>query len=210
MEMTLNQKVEHAEQIIRENIIKYPLHAFSYSGGKDSDVLLHIARKAIGYAPQAFAVLADTEFEVTEWHVQSRQNINLKVFRYTNPKDPADCCRSKKVEKFKEATAKLDCWFSGIRADEGITRANFKEIEERDGLVKINPILGFTETDVWRYLAINGVPVNPAYRDGYRSLSCSRCSVPETSTDEAERAGRWKGTKNEGCECGIHTKSLRA
>lgn len=109
----------------------------------------------------------------------------------------------------KEALKNYDMWFSGIRLDEGFTRNDFKHIEERGGLVKVNPILDFTEKDIWRYIALNEIKVNPIYRKGYRSLSCKRCSAPEKNELETERAGRWVGTDSEGGECGIHTKSLR-
>lgn len=209
MEMTLQQKIDHAKKVIVDAANKYDDFAVSFSGGKDSAVLYHLVYKALGdkHAP-VFAVLADTEFKETEEYVK-RFVPNAKIYRYANTGDPADCCRSGKVSTFKQAVAGLDCWFSGIRADEGISRANFAEIEDRDGLVKVNPILNFTEKDVWRYLAIYRVEVNPIYAQGYRSLSCAKCSVVEKSGDEPERAGRWQGTEHQGMECGIHTQSLR-
>lgn len=82
-------------------------------------------------------------------------------------------------------------------------------IEERAGLVKINPILNFSELDIWRYLSPNSIPVNPKYAQGYRSLGCAYCSFPEADENEVERAGRWKGTVKVCGECGIHTQALR-
>jgi phosphoadenosine phosphosulfate reductase len=207
--MTLNQKIERAKKLIIETVEKYPKYAVSFSGGKDSAVLYHLAYKALGDThPKAFAVLSNTEFHETEEYVEEMMRFGI-TYRYTNGDDPADCCRSEKVRKFKMAVNGLDCWLSGIRADEGITRANFQEVEEKDGLVKVNPLLHFTEKDIWRYLAINHIRVNPKYKDGYRSLSCANCSVVEQDGDEPERAGRWKGTENACMECGIHTQSLR-
>lgn len=210
--MTLQQKTDRAIALIRE-ITEKPRSSvgFSFSGGKDSAVLIHLARSAMECEyVRAFAVLSNTEFPETRDYINEFCP-EAKIFHYTNSGDPEDCCRTPKLERFKEAIAlmRLGYWFSGIRADEGVTRAEFEEVEERDGLVKVNPLLHFTETDIWRYLAIHGVPVNPKYKEGYRSLSCARCSVPEQSGDEPERAGRWKGTEHEGCECGIHTRSLR-
>lgn len=215
MEMTLNQKVERAKALIKQYAEKYPnaddlttQHAFAFSGGKDSAVLQHIAYKAIGDQPRLFAVLSDTEFPETEDYVAGQMNIN--IFRYQNSGNPADCCRSAKVDAFKKAVKSLDVWFSGIRADEGATRNEVQEVEERVGLIKVNPLLHFTEKDIWRYIAINGIPINSKYKDGYRSLSCSKCSVVEQGGDEPERAGRWKGQTCEAGECGIHSQSLRA
>ena len=77
-------------------------------------------------------------------------------------------------------------------------------------MAKIDPILEFTELDVWRYTAINEIPVNPKYREGFRSLGCAVCTVPEEDESYPERHGRWKGTVRERGECGIHTQTLKA
>ena len=70
--------------------------------------------------------------------------------------------------------------------------------------MKINPILEWTEADVWRYIACNNIPVHEWYKRGYRSLGCEPCTSL-IGDDEPERAGRWRGTSKEGGECGIHT-----
>ena len=113
------------------------------------------------------------------------------------------------MEQAEIALKHYDAWLSGVRRTEGITRANFLPIEEKNGLTKINPILDFTEVDIWRYLALHQVPINPMYAKGYRSLSCSLCSSPEVDEKETEREGRWKGTPDARGECGIHTRPLR-
>lgn len=120
--------------------------------------------------------------------------------------DPDECCRMLKVEPTKEAVKDLDCWICGLRNTEGRTRKDYQEIEKRGNLVKINPVLGWTEADIWRYMAINDIPVHPWYAKGYRSLGCAPCS---NSGGELERDGRWKGTSKCGGECGIHTQTLK-
>ena len=102
----------------------------------------------------------------------------------------------------------IGCWVTGLRCTEGRTRVDFREVEQRDrGLQKLNPILLWTEREVWQYLALNGVPVNPLYSEGYRSLGCAPCT--QVSTGDNERAGRWIGTSKCGGECGIHTRPLK-
>ncbi len=212
--MTFQEKIENAKEIIREYTSRYPKHAVALSFGKDSVVLVHLMRELNPNVP-VFAVLSDTEFPETlelRDRILKEWNLNYKeyVFKNDPTKGREDCCRPPKVEKFKEAVKDLDCWFSGIRRDEGFTRVDFKTIEERDGLLKVNPILDFSEKDIWRYTAIHSLPVNPLYGKGYRSLSCRNCSAMEQDEYETERAGRWKGTSYEGGECGIHTQSLRS
>ncbi|MEK9148938.1 MAG: phosphoadenosine phosphosulfate reductase family protein, partial [Candidatus Desantisbacteria bacterium] len=72
---------------------------------------------------------------------------------------------------------------------------------------KLNPILIWKEREVWQYLALNNVQVNPLYAEGYRSLGCEPCT--KITHEEDERAGRWVGTSKCGGECGIHTKPLK-
>jgi phosphoadenosine phosphosulfate reductase len=83
-----------------------------------------------------------------------------------------------KVEPAKVAVKNLDAWICGLRCTEGITRGNFKEIENKGGLIKVNPILTFTEAEVWRYIATRGIEPHPLYGKGYRSLGCAPCSAP--------------------------------
>jgi phosphoadenosine phosphosulfate reductase len=124
--------------------------------------------------------------------------------------DPDRCCDLLKVEPIKRAVEELDvkCWVTGLRCTEGRTRTDFKEVEERDkGLIKLNPILIWKEREVWQYLALYQVPVNPLYAEGYRSLGCAPCT--KITNDDNERSGRWIGTSKCGGECGIHTRPLK-
>jgi phosphoadenosine phosphosulfate reductase len=209
--MTFLEKVEDAKQLIKESIEKYPKIVCACSFGKDSMVMLHLAITVKKNIP-VIAVLSDTEFPETYEYAKkmvAKYHLNYKEYRYKQIGTGALCCGAPKVETFKIALADYDAWISGVRSTEGITRVHFKKVETLEGLTKINPILDFTELDVWRYLALYEIPANPKYRDGYRSLSCARCSTPERDENETERAGRWKGTIKEGGECGIHTTPLR-
>ena len=119
---------------------------------------------------------------------------------------PDECCRILKVEPTKLAVANLDAWICGLRNTEGRTRVDYQYVEDKGGLIKVNPILTFTETDVWKYIALNGIPSHPWYGQGYRSLGCAPCSHPGGIL---ERDGRWIGTSKCGGECGIHTQKLK-
>ena len=126
---------------------------------------------------------------------------------------PDRCCELLKVEPAKEAVKNYDAWVCGLRNTEGRTRKDYKEIEYR-GLVKVNPILTWTEEEVLGYLEAKGVELHPWYNrvfpDGrkIRSLGCEPCTVPVYDWQD-ERDGRWKGTNKCGGECGIHTKKLK-
>lgn len=213
MAVTLKNKTDDAKRVITDALKRHPNACTSFSGGKDSLVLLHLILMVKPDIP-VIIVLSDTEFSGTYEYIKKlKADWDFKTEEYSFKNDPDKgidhCCRENKVEKFKEALAKYDMWFSGIRRDEGFSRINFDYEEERDGLVKINPLLDLTERDIWRYIAVHGLKVNPVYGEGYRSLSCKHCSEPEQDEKETERAGRWVGAKCEGEECGIHTQSLR-
>ncbi|MBI4186484.1 MAG: phosphoadenosine phosphosulfate reductase family protein [Chloroflexi bacterium] len=119
---------------------------------------------------------------------------------------PDECCRLLKVEPTRAAVNGLDAWITGLRNTEGQTRVDYQEIENKGGLIKVNPILTFTEAEVWRYIATRGIEPHPWYGRGYRSLGCAPCSHPG---GELERDGRWQDTSKRGGECGIHTQRLK-
>ena len=103
--------------------------------------------------------------------------------------DPDKCCTLLKVDPTKEAVKDLDAWVCGLRNTEGRTRKDYKEVEHR-GLVKINPILTWTEEEVLDYLKENEIDLHPWYSkvfpDGrrIRSLGCEPCTVPISDDQE--------------------------
>ncbi len=131
--------------------------------------------------------------------------------------DPDLCCQLLKVVPMQYAYAdmNLEAWFSGLRNTEGHTRKFLDEIEIRsEKEVKINPILVWTEQDIWTYLQEHNVPIHPWYHKTFsdgrkiRSLGCEPCTHP-VHDHEQERDGRWKKTHKKAGECGIHTSSLK-
>jgi phosphoadenosine phosphosulfate reductase len=120
--------------------------------------------------------------------------------------NPDKCCDLLKVAPTREAVKNLDAWITGLRNTEGRTRVDYQEVEEKGGLAKINPILNFTEKDVWSYIKEHDIEPHPWYSEGYRSIGCSPCSNPG---GKLERDGRWQGTSKCGGECGIHTQNLK-
>ncbi len=214
----MDKKVEHSMEVIRKAIEKYDKIAIACSFGKDSMVIVHLAQQIMKSIP-IFAVMTPFKprktFDYKDKMVRLWK-LNIKEYFQKDDIDagahklwetePDKCCSYFKVGPTKEAVSGLDAWITGLRNTEGQTRENYKEVEKRGSLVKINPILNWTEADVWRYLAVNAVPVHPWYGIGYRSLGCAPCTTPG---GVLERDGRWKGTSKCGGECGIHTSVLR-
>lgn len=238
-------KIEHAKEIIERAIGDYPRIGIACSFGKDSMVVVDLARQIDPDIP-IFSVMTRYKPEETFVYLKKmneRMNMNVTVYMVASSlpsilrdpsldvrllatdefdekaarvlaetgrpiyeEDPDECCRMLKVEPTKVAVKDLDAWICGLRNTEGRTRTDYQEIEEKGGLVKINPILTFTEADVWRYMATRGIEPHPWYSRGYRSLGCAPCSHPG---GKLERDGRWQGTSKCGGECGIHTQPLK-
>ncbi len=217
--LTSAQKVERSLSLIDEAYQKYgDRMVVANSLGKDSVAVWHLAKRV---SPDIRGFIVTTRYKPVEtvrfMKEQVAQYPELRVFRNDEPQpdklylsDPDQCCFNLKVKPTRQAIEEMDvdCWVTGLRCTEGRTRTDFRELEERDeGLLKLNPILLWNEREVWQYLALNGVAVNPLYSEGYRSLGCAPCTSISTGPDE--RAGRWVGTSKCGGECGIHTKPLK-
>ena len=187
--------------------------------GKDSVVVWDLAMRV---DPKIRGFIVTTRFKPAETVKFMQEEVKryprLKVYQNDvkiqdrlYETDPDKCCDLLKVEPVKRAVEEMQvkCWVTGLRCTEGRTRTDYKEVEERDkGLIKLNPILIWKEREVWQYLAIYGVKVNPLYAVGYRSLGCAPCT--KITSEDNERAGRWIGTSKCGGECGIHTRPLKS
>jgi len=118
-------------------------------------------------------------------------------------RNPDQCCALRKVMPLRAALRDYVAWASGLRRDESATRANVRVVEwdEQRSMVKLNPIAAWTQDDVDRYIADNGILVNPLLFDGYGSIGCWPCTRRIQPGEDA-RAGRWSGTGK--VECGLH------
>jgi len=217
-ELNFAEKVERALGLFRQ---AYQEHGerlvVANSLGKDSCVVWDLAKRV---SPHIRGFIVTTRFKPPQTKRFMREVVGrypeLKVYENTEPiadklyeTEPDRCCDILKVEPTRRAIKELGvgCWVTGLRCTEGRTRTDFQEVEERDpGLIKLNPILIWQEREIWQYLALYRVPVNPLYTEGYRSLGCAPCSHITSGGDE--RAGRWIGTSKCGGECGIHTRPL--
>ena len=123
-------------------------------------------------------------------------------------RDPAACCRLRKVEPLKEALAGYEAWVTGIRRDEAPTRADTPLVtfdERRAGQGQSRRDLDLR--DLLGYASATRVPLNLLLPDGYPSIGCAPCTRP-VAPGEDPRAGRWAGLAK--TECGIHTPAERS
>ena len=220
-ELNFAQKVDRALSLIDEACKEFgDRMVVANSLGKDSITVWHLVKRVV---PNARGFVITTRFKPAETVKFMNEHVakypELKIFKNDEPLPEKDlyrmapdlCCNLLKVKPVQQAIEEMgvDCWVTGLRCTEGRTRTDYREVEERDkGLIKLNPILLWHEREVWQYLALHRVPVNPLYAEGYRSLGCAPCT--SISSGANERAGRWIGTSKCGGECGIHTRPLKA
>ena len=174
-------------------------------------VLIDIVYKTV---PDVEVAFLDTQYHFAEtlWFVEqvrARYDLNLTVMR---PKatlddlwhsDPDQCCRVRKVEPLERALKGKGAWMSGLRRDEGPTRASTPIVtfDVGRGLVKVNPLATWTDLDVSGYIKDHALPVHPLAERGYTSIGCWPCTRPVGDGEDA-RAGRWAGSDK--TECGLH------
>ena len=95
------------------------------------------------------------------------------LYEVITARDPVICCRELKVEPLRAAVRLTGAThlLSGIRRDEHPDRAGRDFLEQRDDppYVMVNPILDWTEADVWAFHHRFGVPHCALYDQGYRS-----------------------------------------
>lgn len=168
---------------------------------------------AVRVDPGIEVVFIDTGYHFAETLetvelVRRRYGLNLRIMTVAPQEedlwkaDPENCCSAVKVGQLDRALADKDAWMSGLRRDEAPSRAG-APIVGRDlrGLVKVNPMATWSDTDVKGYLADHNVPYNPLLDRGYPSIGCMPCTQP-VAPGADPRSGRWSGRDK--TECGLH------
>ena len=158
--------------------------------------------ETIGTRDAVAAVYPINLVNVTPSRTVAEQDADLGPRLYG--RNPDLCCFLRKVEPLEKALAGYDAWITGVRREETDARTDTKVVQwdARRQMVKVNPIVEWTQKDVDDYIATRGVLVNPLVYDGYPSIGCQTCTARvEAGADP--RSGRWAGSAK--TECGIHT-----
>jgi phosphoadenosine phosphosulfate reductase len=138
---------------------------------------------------------------------EERFGVRIEVFdaRSTGApwSGPDNCCSAAKVAALERVLDGADAWITGIRRQQGPTRADAQPIERdgKRGLWKYNPLAHWTDKDLWRRISERDLPYNPLHDRGYESIGCAPCTQPGSGRD-----GRWAGTDK--TECGIHIETV--
>ena len=150
-----------------------------------------------------------------EWYFPSaaaveelERNKGLYSFR-ESLENRHECCRIRKVEPLSRALSGLRAWMTGQRREQAVTRRSLDIVEidgTHGGILKLNPLAGWTEGDVKEYIRKRGLPVNRLHDMKYPSIGCSPCTRA-VAPGEDPRAGRWWWENPEHKECGLHARN---
>lgn len=117
------------------------------------------------------------------------------------------CCHIRKIVPLRRALTGMDAWITGLRREQSVTRTDLKIVEwdAGNGLIKINPLLEWSEEQVWDYIKNNSIPYNKLHDQGFPSIGCQPCTRAIEKGEDL-RAGRWWWELPESKECGLHGK----
>ena len=178
---------------------------FLCSFQKEESVILD---ELLAIAPHVRVVTIDTgvlfEETLATWRAfEERFGVRVEVeeaFGTPPWSGPDHCCGSQKVAALNRALAGADAWLTGLRREQGPTRAATECVEvdeKRGGIAKYSPLAHWTERDLWTRIHERGLPYHPLHDAGYESIGCAPCTNPGSGRD-----GRWAGTGK--TECGLH------
>lgn len=129
---------------------------------------------------------------------------------YSSVENRKLCCNIRKIIPSQRALNGFDVWITGIRKDQTISRFFNKLIEWDDSynMLKINPLLNWTEKQVWEYIKKEDIPYNELHDKGFPSIGCQPCTRA-IKPGEDVRAGRWWWEEPEHKECGLHNRPVK-
>lgn len=124
---------------------------------------------------------------------------------YDSVENRKECCFIRKVEPLNRALAGMDCWITGIRADQSGNRKEMLPVEwdESHKLFKYHPLFNWTLDDVKAYIEKYNIPYNVLHDRGFPSIGCQPCTRA-VAPGEDVRAGRWWWESDSKKECGLH------
>jgi phosphoadenosine phosphosulfate reductase len=199
---------------------------FANSFGAEDVALMHIIAK---HAPnirvftldtgrlndETYQVMESTRFKYPDVPIEVMFPDAAKVEALTREKGffsfresvelRKECCAIRKVQPLKRALSDASAWMTGLRRDQSVTRTDTPVIEwdEGNGMIKVNPLIDWTNDDVWAYIKANNLPYNKLHDQHYPSIGCAPCTRA-VKPGEDIRAGRWWWENPEYKECGLH------
>lgn len=226
--MSLQQKIEQTVAVLQQAVSDFSPVAFANSLGAEDMVLTDLIAKR-GLDIEMFSLdtgrLPQETYDLMQ-QVHQRYGVSLKVYFpdcslveeyvgehganafYDSVELRKRCCYIRKVEPLKRALAGKKAWITGMRRDQAVTRGTLEasSFDADHGLQKFNPLLDWSNAEVWEYIQANAVPYNKLHDRFYPSIGCAPCTRAVTPGEDI-RAGRWWWEDATGKECGLHVSS---
>jgi phosphoadenosine phosphosulfate reductase len=208
-----------AEQVVRWVADNFAVERTAVACSMADAVLPHVVATAL---PGVDVLFLDTGYHFVETHVTRDEVARALDVRVVDVKpkqtvaeqdaefgaelfarDPNLCCARRKVEPLQRTLTGYELWFTGVRREEAPTRSATPLIswDEKNGLVKVNPLAAWTFDELLDYATAHDVPLNLLLSNGYPSIGCEPCTKP-VAEGEDPRSGRWAGLAK--TECGLH------
>ena len=134
----------------------------------------------------------------------------LNLF-YHSVENRKRCCGVRKIHPLRRALDGKRAWVTGVRRQQADSRQDMAAVEDDDffGLKKFNPLIEWTEDDIWAYIRKFDVPYNALHDQHYPSIGCQPCTRA-IAVGEDPRAGRWWWEHEDGiAECGLHASPIK-
>jgi phosphoadenosine phosphosulfate reductase len=196
--MTTTKKEEQSLKIFKSLYDERKENIVAFSGGKDSIVLYHLAKRTglkftyiysnttidppghIGFIRKNYPDVQISQPKYTFYEIVERYGLPSKKERF--------CCRY-----LKEYVGKNAKVFEGLRIGEsvkrGITLNKLKEPESCDRQYKNKihayPLMYWTEQEIWEYIKKYKLAYPTQYDLGFRRLGCVGC--PQATIEERIR-----------------------
>ena len=224
MRSLAEQAAEELEDASAEDVIRWATDTFGdricVTSSMTDAVIIHLASairpgidvvfldtgyhfpETIGTRDAVSAVYPVNLVNVTPSRTVAEQDAELGPRLYG--RNPDLCCYLRKVVPLERALDPYDAWITGVRREETTSRRTTRVVEwdDKREMVKVNPIVEWTQQQVEAYVAANNILVNPLVFDGYPSIGCRTCTS-RVAFGADPRSGRWAGTAKS--ECGIHS-----
>lgn len=223
--MVLEQKIAQTVALLQQVANEYAPATFANSLGAEDMVLTDLIDKH-GLSISMFSLdtgrLPQETYDLMQ-EVRGRYSLQLQVYFpdtalleqyvaehgtngfYDSAENRKRCCQVRKVEPLRRALAGKGAWITGMRREQAVTRGALEvsSYDADNGLQKFNPLLDWTNAEVWAYVRANGVPYNKLHDRFYPSIGCAPCTRAITPGEDL-RAGRWWWENQESKECGLH------
>jgi len=192
-----------AEETLAEAVERFPRLVLLCSFQKEESVIMDALTRLEAPLPRIVTIDTGVLFPETlaTWRAfEERFAVRVEVEDARGDwTGPEHCCSAAKVAALGRALAGADAWITGIRREQSPTRAGAQAFEhdEQRGLGKVNPLVAWSERDLWTRIHERELPYHPLHDQGYESIGCAPCTRPG-----AGREGRWAGSEK--TECGLH------